>query len=155
MRSIVVRAMPVSRCTSLLLRPASTAARTTSSRRLPTASCSAARAVSICLACRTVSSVTLHMLHFCSTYCNRGASPITGRHAARAGGHGSRNGTGRDAGPQAGRGAGITALRSSGRLRLLPGEHTAGISPGLEALPPSVACDSFRDWPPARYDDIL
>jgi divalent metal cation (Fe/Co/Zn/Cd) transporter len=30
MRSIVVRAMPVNRCTSLLLRPASTAARTTS-----------------------------------------------------------------------------------------------------------------------------
>ena len=89
MRSIVVRAMPVSRWTSLLLRPASIAARTTSSRRLPTASCSAAQPASISLACRTVSSFTLRMLHSCSTYCNRRASPITGQqngpHNGRAG----------------------------------------------------------------------
>ena len=44
----------------------SIAARTTWSRKLSTASCPAAQAVSICLALRTVSSVTLRMLHFCS-----------------------------------------------------------------------------------------
>jgi len=123
MRSIVVRAMPVSRCTSLFHRPASIAARTTPSRRLPTAACSAAQAVSICLACRTVSPVTLRMLHLCSTYCNTGASPGTGRPAARACGHGSRKGTGRSAGPAAGRGAGIIAPRPADTKDLGAGDR--------------------------------
>jgi hypothetical protein len=94
-RSIVVRAMPVSLWTSLLLRPAAIAAWTTASRLPDTASCSAAHAVSISLACPTVSSVMHRTLQNCSAYCNRRASPITGRQVVvRVRDHGSRNGAG-------------------------------------------------------------
>jgi hypothetical protein len=113
-----------------LHRPASIAARTTSSRRRPAASCSAAQPASSCLAPRTVSPVTLRALRFRSTYCNARASPITGRQAARACGHGSRNGTARGAGPEAGRGAGIIALRPSDtkHLEAVTGQHAIAMA---------------------------
>ena len=156
MRSIVVRAMPVRRCTSALLGPAWKAIRTASSRRSVTDCRSDTHAASISRACRTVSSGRSdRMLRFCSAYCKRSASPITGREAIRVRSHGSRNGTGRSC-FRACRGAGtnpeveavMLGLPLNGRSRLPgPRAHRRGPASGRRRdLPPCICQRSTRRY---------
>ena len=155
MRSIVVRAMPVRRCTSALLRPAWKAVRITSSRRSVTDCRSDTHAASISRACRTVSSGMHRTLRFCSAYCNRSASPITAREAIRVRSHGSRNGTGRSC-FRACRGAGtnpeveavMLGLPLNGRSRLPgPRAHRRGPASGRRRdLPPCIRQRSTRRY---------
>jgi hypothetical protein len=92
------------------------------------------------------------MLRFCSAYCNRSASPITGREAIRVRSHGSRNGTGRSC-FRACRGAGTNPeveavmLGPSSKRSITtprPESTSARTCLGPEARPPSLPVSALN-----------